>query len=70
MLVINTFYYFYLKYYLLIYITMTYNNIQNLINLINTIDKIEYHIFINYITTKSIYFYKYINVIKNNKSII
>ena len=49
---------------------MTDNNIQNLINLIDTIDKIEYHIFINYITTKSIYFYKFINVIKNNKLIL
>ena len=48
---------------------MTNKNIQNLINLINTKDEIENHFFINYITTNSIYFYKFITVIKNNKSI-
>jgi hypothetical protein len=49
---------------------MTNKNIQNLINLINTKDEIEHHVFINYITTNSIYFYKFITLIKNNKSIL
>jgi hypothetical protein len=49
---------------------MTNNDIQNLINLINTKDEIEHHVFINYITTNSIYFYQFITVIKNNKSIL
>ncbi len=53
-----------------IYTTITNKNIQNLINLINTKDEIEHHVFINYITTNSIYFYQFINVIKNNKLIL
>lgn len=43
---------------------------NNLINLINTNDKIEYHVFVNYITTNSIYFYKFISAIKNDKLIL
>ena len=43
---------------------------DNLINLINENDKLEYHIFINYITINSIYFYKFISAIKNNKLIL
>jgi hypothetical protein len=43
---------------------------DNLINLINTNDKIEYHVFVNYITTNSIYFYKFISAIKNDKLIL
>ena len=48
------------------------NNIKfnNLINLINTNTDLEYHIFINYITVNSIYFYKFISSIKNNKIIL
>ena len=42
----------------------------NLINLINATDNLEYHNFINYITTNYIYFYQFISAIKNNKLIL
>jgi hypothetical protein len=43
---------------------------NNLINLINKNDKLEYHIFIEYITKYCIYFYEFISIIKNNKLIL
>jgi len=65
-------YYFNLNNNLVILITMDNNKIKfnNLINLINATENLEYHNFINYITSNSIYFYKFISVIKNNKLIL
>ena len=51
---------------------MTNKNIlfDNLISLINKYDKIELHIFNEFITKNSIYFYQFISKIKNNKIIL
>lgn len=43
---------------------------DNLIKLINDVDKLEYHIFSDYITKKSIYFYDFIDKIKNDANIL
>ena len=57
---------------LVILITMDQNKIKfiNLINLINATDNLEYHNFINYITTNYIYFYQFISAIKKQNKVI
>jgi hypothetical protein len=46
------------------------NLINNLIDIINKTDKLEQHIFIEYITKNNIYFYQFISIAKENKSVL
>ncbi len=50
--------------------TIKKDKLINLIKLIKDNDKLEYSVFINYITINSIYFYEFISFIKNDKFIL